>query len=253
MKTLLFLALIPSLLCAQRAHFGSIHTGGSGSPGDLSTKVEDVEELVFSNLLMTNGAAFDFGPYADVVALQAADFEKLRFQINARHSAGTIVSDSFTSEFPLSEVTGDVRVILTEVAGAEANLKMTGTTGGTLTLSGVYNSTASVKIWAVKAQKTVINTTDTPVNDQSSSGYIDIGDTRIQWGNFENTTSAPVQTLPAPFSDQNYSITTTVHENAKLFSNAFSITSTSFRSAIWSDSGVATNGTVSWQAIGKKP
>ena len=33
---------------------------------------------------------------------------------------------------------------------------------------------------SIKAQKTVINTVDTPVNDQATSGYMDIGDMIVE-------------------------------------------------------------------------
>jgi len=104
---------------------------------------------------------------------------------------------------------------------------------------------------------TAITPGDTLVDDQSSSGYIDIGNTRMQWaGNVAtSTTSGTAITFPMPFADTAYSIVTqrTINQNDR----DIRITSKSTTGCVIvtsNDSGSSLAASVvDWQAIGVKP
>ncbi|MEO1529616.1 MAG: hypothetical protein AAFX06_29695, partial [Planctomycetota bacterium] len=72
------------------------------------------------------------------------------------------------------------------------------------------NDTVTVKegsrlFYRQVATKTVINTTDVPVNDQAANGWRDIGDVREQWGTFNSSqANGGTINLPMPFADDQY-------------------------------------------------
>ena len=107
---------------------------------------------------------------------------------------------------------------------------------------------------------TTISASDIPVNDQSTSGYMDIGNMRIQWGQETYGGAVDQVTLPAPFKDATYAVTTNSNYNpggAVVWSSARLLTSTGFSfvcaySSI-SNFGNPTGHPMSWMAIGLKP
>lgn len=109
------------------------------------------------------------------------------------------------------------------------------------------------KIVYYKPQKTVINSNDVVVNDQASSGYIDIGNTRIQWGKDSQLGQGRVVTFPVPFASAPV-VTLTADQNSVGIANLDSGPSTtSFSFTIRNISSAAINSTTHWQAIGVKP
>ena len=133
-----------------------------------------------------------------------------------------------------------------DIAGSTANLF----------LSGSAVTTANINVYGVKPQQTVINTTDTPVNDQSASGYIDIGTQRMQWG-IGNTGSGPTEsltTLPVPFLDNSYIVTATPSDfNGQVTNLGATKTTTQFGTEGYDVNGGNNAHQFNWIAIGLKP
>lgn len=104
--------------------------------------------------------------------------------------------------------------------------------------------------------KTVIPASTLPTDDQSASGYMDIGDMRMQWGTFNppSTGTNPV-TLPAAFKDATYTITTGT--NAPVVNRTVALsnrTTTQFDSQVYvAETAAVTDTSFHWQAIGLKP
>lgn len=145
-----------------------------------------------------------------------------------------------------------------------ANNPADGDTGFTYRQSGgdtASNGRMAFIVVAQKASKTVIRPEDVTVNDQSSSGYFDIGTMRMQWGRFgtSNTDSVETVTLPVPFQDNNYSVVLQPTNNsseaniAQMFVVPLSaMTATSF--GVDRDNQVDSfTTTLMWQATGVKP
>ena len=100
------------------------------------------------------------------------------------------------------------------------------------------------------------------INDQASSGYVDIGTMRIQWGSITYNSDLPVaMVLPAPFANLGYSVQLSLHAweyNAEKgpanVSNGISVvvkTTTAFH--VNRDDDLALDTVFDWFAIGLKP
>ena len=100
-------------------------------------------------------------------------------------------------------------------------------------------------------QKSVVNTEDVAVNDQTASGYMDIGTMRIQWG---TGTANNIHTFPQSFADTSYGITTTAYSggNGQL-THLSAKTTTGFTSIGMDVNAVFQNHSFSYMAIGLKP
>lgn len=105
-----------------------------------------------------------------------------------------------------------------------------------------------------------INTTDTLVNDQTTSGYMDIGTMRMQYFRLtSNVDTAQAVTLPAPFADTNYSVisqmtsigTLTATANTGILGRVENLTTTVFD--FNRDDDVNGSGEIMFIAIGLKP
>lgn len=219
-------------------------------------EVEDIEELVFSTNNALNGGAFTFGSYADVAALQTAGFTRLRIQTQGLTASTNVEGGSTFVD--LADIVANQRIAYheTDSAGFIIVLMDNGAlAGGTFIVNGYTGNT--VKIYAIKDQKTVINTTNTPVNDQAISGYMDIGNVRMQWGTDFSGISTSTVTLPAPFANADYSVTATVETNGTTVYavgiESFTTTSFDYRAVFTSTGGSAGGSPVRWQAIGLKP
>lgn len=108
-----------------------------------------------------------------------------------------------------------------------------------------------------KIQTTVIGNT-TPIDDQSASSYLDIGNTRIQWGSDISTIDGDENfTFPHPFatgSEPNVVITRTVNQNNVSSSLGLLGPAISTGFTINRDNAIDGAGeTFNWQAIGVKP
>jgi hypothetical protein len=105
------------------------------------------------------------------------------------------------------------------------------------------------------------NVNTLPANDQSSAGYFDIGNMRIQWGNFVQGSGSQTVTLPVAFANSNYTLTG--NDNSSVTTNAVRGTSfdnkttTTFSTITNNYNGVsvsqATGNTIHYIAIGQKP
>jgi hypothetical protein len=121
----------------------------------------------------------------------------------------------------------------------------------------VQSTSASFAISSSFAQTASITS---QINDQGSSGYMDIGSVRYQWGTATNTAS-PTQTvtLPASFANTNYTVTSNIQSNRSDL--LFSTTNTVVSTTQFTVTKMATDASVissaaepfSWIAIGLKP
>ncbi len=89
--------------------------------------------------------------------------------------------------------------------------------------------------------------------DQSLNGYLDVGNTRIQWGSFDLSAATDL-VLPMPFGGPDYSFTATVTTSSPYYVIALSHSSTQVNSVrvVNSNSGstVTSSENIRWQAIG---
>ena len=94
------------------------------------------------------------------------------------------------------------------------------------------------------------------INNQGSSGFIDIATVRIQWGTDTNTsTGIRTITLPASFGNTNYSVTANVVDNSDTSSRSANIgtrSTTNFTCRMTSG-GNGSAAPFTWIAIGLKP
>ena len=113
-----------------------------------------------------------------------------------------------------------------------------------------------------KPTSTVIPAGATAVNDQTTSGYMDIGTMRMQWGSQAGAAGARTVILPAPFANNTYNVVAGVGsdsaDNALVnFSvQTFNATTTTFEGRLTFEQG-GTHGNAGeafmWQAIGLRP
>jgi hypothetical protein len=101
-----------------------------------------------------------------------------------------------------------------------------------------------------------------PINDQASSGYVDIGTMRIQWGtisySLDDETPMP---LPAAFGNTTYKVLLSLHaweynagKGPSDVSNGISVTAKSTTTfSVNRDNDLANVTTFDWLAIGLKP
>jgi len=124
--------------------------------------------------------------------------------------------------------------------------------GQTVNLAGNGFSTGNGVTFSVRqiASKSVINTNDTPVNDQAPSGYYDIGNMRVQWGS--SAQNAGAVTFPQPFAST--PTVTASSRNTDVYIGIGSLTTTGFTPGVHNFNGSVSNATeFMWQAIGLKP
>ena len=128
--------------------------------------------------------------------------------------------------------------------------------------SGVQSLTTTGTSGAASLTGTTLNIPTPPtINDQASSGYVDIGTTRIQWGKSTPPSGAAgsTVTLPASFADTDYVVQLTPilvgSNSANVSCRVTQINSvsgfdwaTTYNSSLW-----ASNIPVYWTAIGLKP
>jgi len=84
------------------------------------------------------------------------------------------------------------------------------------------------------------------INDESGSGYFDIGNMRIQWGML--TTYISTVTLPAAYGDANYTVNVT-GENGR-FGAADTHTTAGFRIIVTNSAGNTTPTPARWMSVG---
>jgi len=98
-------------------------------------------------------------------------------------------------------------------------------------------------------------TTNLSINDQASSGYIDIGSMRMQWGiDTSGTTGVRTVTFPAAFADSSYVVTVSPEAVGNESASAHALSATQFSTQVWeSNTAISRSTDISWQAIGLKP
>lgn len=130
--------------------------------------------------------------------------------------------------------------------------------GSAVTVAGA----AIGSVNGVASQATIVqlgstsNTVGTlPAVDQSSAGYFDIGNMRMQWGSTGSVANGSFITLPVPFANSNYAITLTPFASGTRMASVFSTTATTFQVSGWEVNspvgGIAVN--AKWIAIGQRP
>ena len=92
------------------------------------------------------------------------------------------------------------------------------------------------------------------INDQASSGYVDIGNTRMQWGReVTDGTGQVFVNFPVSFSGVNFSFTANAGNGASVSMMYFSETTNGLQVIARNDNGGTVMTNFSWQAIGIKP
>ncbi len=236
-------------------------------PGDVP--VEDLRDLLFEGPVTSISTAsptlVDTG--LGDLATVFADYETLRFEVRQPGSASIGgVEVPVVDILPL--LGGNISLYMQQGSKAGYDIwidRWEQTSPGEIEINanpGGTISTLTFRIYGIKAQKTVINTDDIAVNDQTASGYMDIGDMRIQWGQHVQTGSSfNTITLPAPFANNTYSVTTAARQNnaATLYSthigtqNTTDFTALMLHTSTGGTIGAGTGLTTNWQAIGQKP
>lgn len=215
-----------------------------------SLPVENLETILFSGSL-SSGSVGNISDNWDYVL---ANYEKIKVSLYDSNRSRSI-TEIYTSEIILGTT------ILSTSIGTNTTVDITGLDSGVS--SFVYTNTDgttvdNIKIIGVKAQKTVVNTIDTPVDDQTSSGYMDIGNMRQQWGEeADGTLGIHTVTLPNPMSNTNYSIS---HTFVGSVTGSLTLTITNRTTTSFTVSKKYIDGTITdaiegftWHVIGEKP
>jgi hypothetical protein len=93
-----------------------------------------------------------------------------------------------------------------------------------------------------------------PANDQSSAGYFDIGNMRMQWGTLLFGTSGTPITLPAAFANTNYTVVASSAAGVNIFVTTGTKTTSNFICTTLTNVGSpSSNNPISYYAIGQKP
>lgn len=218
--------------------------------------VEDAEVLEGSVTGQVNAATVDVITGARTWNDLKSDYAYVRFEV-------TVVETGVRFPDSILVAVADINAgdVLRVHDGIESNnytcqLSFGALTTGDLTISMTGASswdTVDIRVVGVKAQKTVINTVDTAVTDQSASGYMDIGTMRMQWGTGTTSGGQVTVTLPAAFSSNAYSIQMTPESNGTLQGQYYSATTTSFIARVTDNAATGVNATFSWLAVGLKP
>ena len=192
-------------------HYASTtRTAGSGSFHTYTPSGDKVVPIAAADTRVVEGLTFDDANDRFVVTQDG------RYSVQASLTVG-----STSGQFVNFGISIDGAAPDRQTAGIE-----TGTTDG-LSVEGLFDLTAgqtidfrteSANAHDVRSMSTVIkqvpsstviSPTDTVVNDQAASGFIDIGTTRIQWGTGPNGDGPETITFPQPFANNTYSFTGT--------------------------------------------
>lgn len=220
------------------------------NPGDVP--VVDNEELLFSTDTASTGTNHNFvSTYTDLAGLQA-EFDEIKFVIGGHHNTAGLEEDWYTSIVKAADLKIDDRPIIQFDGSNTIAIDVINATEIGLSFDGVYvNALNKVRVYGIRAQKTVINTTDLATDDQAASGYMDFGTMRMQWG---TGTANNIHTFPQPFADTNYGVTTTAYTggNGQL-THLSAKTTTGFTSIGMDVNAAFQNHSFSYMAIGLKP
>jgi hypothetical protein len=93
-----------------------------------------------------------------------------------------------------------------------------------------------------------------PAVDQSSAGYFDIGNMRMQWGTLLHVPSTGPITFPAPFANTNYTVVASSAAGVNIFVTTGTKTTSNFICTTLTNVGSpSANNPISYYAIGQKP
>lgn len=122
-----------------------------------------------------------------------------------------------------------------------------------------------ISVKSIGNQQPVTTTTTTneisDITSNAASGYVDIGNTRIQWGTNTDGTNTGNVVFPQPFANTSYAVTFTIHQdtNSQIYqvqlNNKGSASQVGYRK-VYSNASVvqgAVGETFDWIAIGTKP
>ncbi len=188
------------------------------------------------------------------------DYEKVKIFVHSRNPPPDNKNYYYSNEIYTADIIeGSILRIQSGVWSTQLEIDDITTSNAVVHSTGW--SYSSFKIVGIKAQKTVIDVVNTPVNDQASSGYMDIGDMRIQWGVVPaGVAGQKTVTLPTAFANNTYSITLTTEYNGtnQVTAHCQSKAMGSFVGySVENDSSSGTGSAIvegfSWQAIGLKP
>jgi len=219
-------------------------------PGDVP--VEDVEVVLDTN---TTGLGGVLNLPADL-----SDYEYVRVEVSDLGYNSAPNPHTFSGRLKVGAIANNRLFVYDEGATALfVDFDSTGTVG-TISSSDANWQSATWRAVGIKAQKTVINNNDVAVNDQTASGYFDIGDMRMQWGsrnfNAGQAGGSITVTLPAPMVDTDYSVTA-IFDQALSFSSTPGALRVNTKSLLEFDlfipGQVNSGGSVSWQVMGLKP
>jgi hypothetical protein len=167
--------------------------------------------------------------------------------------AGSIAANSASS----APTSVSVETVVDVLAGDTVEIRLWHNAGSSQ--STVVTTTGHFCELAWQQVPTTVVQSGVPVNDQSASGVLDIGNTRIMWGVAPGASGLRTITLPAAFKDANYTITANTDSatgDPPQTSRVVMLggkTTTSFKGRVVQGSDASSDFTFQWQAIGRKP
>ena len=237
--------IMPDALEVEDLSFGTVYisSGGIGQTiaplNALSSESSGITQTGAGFTIDKTGKYF-LTPHASLVSVQQDIELKVNGVTKYTFTDGSVSSD--TRGMTVNIQSGDLITLETTPAadwavGSDITTDPNATRVGVIPVAG----------------KTVINTTDTPVDDQSSSGYFDIGNMRMQWGVAGGTGASRVETFTVPFGGSPVVTMTADQAGVAIPNLDFAPTTNNFTFTVRDLSGTVIDSSVQWQAIGLKP
>lgn len=183
-----------------------------------NSATEDVRVLLGSGANISNAGTVSIGALT-WGGLEATGYEAI--EIEWIPSVGAWDSYRNTERLPTNDWRATTKVVLFNNSALSSGFTNMEIAGNTVEFFSDWPgiSTVDVKIYGVKGQKTVIDVVNTPTNDQSTSGYMDIGDMRMQWGRSTVTVLSGLNNtlvFPVNFSNTDYSLSAQVTNGGEI-------------------------------------
>ncbi len=230
------------------------------APGSLTVEAHEVLEGTNTTVSAGLSTLLDGGrTWNDL----ATDYEYIRFEVRGEGTGGADDWYYWEERIPTARLTELVAdpdgaiINFSHIAGftLQFTILQSYLTGGDVSVGSAGWGRVECRVYGVRAQQTVINTIDAAVDDQSASGYMDIGGMRMQWGNSTSTgTTGHVVSFPAAFADTAYAVTCTPSSGG----NGQTINVTAKSASDFTVTSVDVNATLQnvsfgWIAIGTTP
>jgi hypothetical protein len=230
-----------------------------GAPTVAASAVRDL----LSTITAAGAGTLSHGTYNTWDKVKA-EFQDVEVELVATYSGQPTTYG--TSKFPTAAIAANGRHESRDEQGYEVGFTIGATTGHTLT--AFVNNTAGpgwtsveMKVYGVRSQERVVAPANVPVT-HDQSGYLDIGNKRIQWGRVATNTEYNTVTFPQPFKDNEYSFNATIESNST--TQVFSITHINrtttqigtrkrYVQSNGNSGGQATSENFDWIAVGDKP